>query len=386
MSQNKVDTNQNQQKVALGLSGGVDSALAAHLLVEQGYQVTAVRFPCLNQASCRNQRDRLDAEQIAEQLGIPFVEQDLPQQYQQQIVDYFISEYEQGRTPNPDVICNQIIKFGWFYQWAMANNFQMAATGHYAQIAAADNGRYFLSTSADENKDQTYFLHRLQQEQLPQIIFPIGHLQKTQVRQLAKKYQLPVAAKKDSTGLCFVCNMSVQEYLQDKLGTKPGPVVDTAGKTIGTHQGLWFYTIGQRKGFTVNKKLVQQKTDMLTKDSDLPPLYVVGKNLDNNQLIVGPRREAQSKNFTLTDLHLINPDLELSNLPLQVKIRHQGRLISCQLRPAANQQYQIELAEAVFGVSPGQFAVLYTEPDQLAYKLDAESASLICLGGAVICR
>ncbi len=365
---------QSNHKVALGLSGGVDSAVSALLLQQQGYQVTGIRFPCLNQTHCQLSQDQQDAAQVAEILGIPFQQIELPATRKQYIIDYFLDEYQKGRTPNPDVICNQTIKFGWFYDWALEQGFDYIATGHYAKIIQQES-KYYLGTSKDQHKDQTYFLHRLQEQQLEKIKFPLGNLLKTEIRQIAAANNLPVAEKKDSTGLCFVCDMSVRQYLSQKLGQKTGKVVTQDGAVIGQHQGAWLYTIGQRRGFSINKKLVQQNTKLLDENQDLPALFVIGKNAKKNQLIVGTKNETQADQFEIKNLHLINPSFKekLNQQQLKVKIRHTGKMINCQLQQKKG-GWLVKTQKKVAGIAPGQFAVFYT----------CVNDSQICLGGGEI--
>src|SRR5476651_1228149 len=217
-------------KVALGMSGGVDSSLAAHLLLEQGYDVTGIYLECWRAPGCRSEEDRKDALAVALELHIPLQVLDFKQAYKDKVVEYFFDTYQKGLTPNPDVMCNKEIKFGLFYDWAMANGFNYVATGHYAQIHHEKKSDTFqLITSRDHHKDQTYFLYQLSEEQLAHILFPIGHLTKLQVRAEAKKLQLLVAEKKDSVGICFIGDIDVHAFLKERLGENPGKVVDTAG-------------------------------------------------------------------------------------------------------------------------------------------------------------
>lgn len=362
-------------KVALGLSGGVDSAVCAHLLVNQGYEVTAVFIECWNEPGCRTDQDHKDALQIALALKIPFKVLDFRKQYREKVMEYFLSEYKSGRTPNPDAMCNREIKFGLFYEWAMKEGFDAIATGHYAKIVEVD-GIKQLAVPKDTHKDQTYFLHLLRGEQLEQIVFPLANLTKAEVRQKAKEWGIAVADKKDSVGICFVGDINVHEFLKKKLGENPGDVVDTDGNIIGSHQGLWFYTIGQRGGFTIfPTQIIKTKTGETLTKHNIPPFYVIGKNVKENQLVVGFGAQTQQHLFEITDLHLIDPQQKLEYLAdLYVRIRHTGELLSCQITQISDRQYSVALEKSISGIAPGQSAVLYQKTGDLT----------ICLGGGVI--
>ena len=338
------------KRVALGMSGGVDSSVSAVLLQQQGYEVVGVYLECWKAPGCRAEEDRKDALNVALKLDIPFQVLDFKNAYKEKVVEYFFREYEAGRTPNPDVLCNKEIKFGLFYGWAMENGFDFVATGHYAQV---QDGA--LRIPKDEWKDQTYFLYRLKEEQLAHIIFPIGHLDKKEVRALAEQNGLPVANKPDSQGICFIGEINVHNFLKDRLGENPGDVVDVRGKKIGVHQGLWFYTIGQRHGFNI-------KVD----STSIPPYYVISKDAKKNQLVVGFGAEAYQDSFEIEDVHLINSTYQISKINnLLVRIRHTGKLLPCSV-----DGNRVKLAQSIQGIAPGQSAVFYHEN--------------ICLGGGVI--
>lgn len=356
--------------VALGMSGGVDSSVAAQLLIDQGYAVTGVYLECWRAPGCRTEEDRQDALKVALSLGIPFRVLDFKQAYKDKVVEYFFTEYEAGRTPNPDVMCNKEIKFGLFYDWAMAEGFDFLATGHYAQILADDKGEKQLATSADTHKDQTYFLYKMSSDQVQHTLFPIGHLTKPAVRDLAARHQLHVASKKDSVGICFIGDINVHEFLQERLGENPGDVVDTAGNVIGTHQGLWFYTVGQRHGFTINAHTLLQQSDGTTINRhNIPPFYVIAKKPETNQLVVGFGAETYQREFEIQDIHWIS-ELPSSDQQLWVRIRHTG-----QLHPATLVGSKVTLTEPIQGLAAGQSAVFYTIGPASEY---------FCLGGGII--
>ncbi|MBD3250719.1 MAG: tRNA 2-thiouridine(34) synthase MnmA, partial [Candidatus Pacebacteria bacterium] len=323
-----IQENISSQRVALGLSGGVDSALAAHLLQKQEHNVTAVYLECWNQPGCRAEQDRQDALKVALQLDIPFKVLDFKQEYQNQVMVYFVKEYQAGRTPNPDVLCNQVVKFGLFYDWAKKEGFDAIATGHYAQIGPCSLKNQSLEpallSAVDLHKDQTYFLHQIKQKQLKHVLFPIGHLTKKQVRQKAKQLELPVWDKKDSVGICFVGEINVAQFLKKKLGENPGEVVDENGNVVGEHKGLWFYTLGQRKGFRVKTKAVAQKTNLVGDGDNLPPLYVIGKKPDQNQLVIGTKPQTKKGQFQVSNLSWIYPGFSPEGVGLKVRIRHTG--------------------------------------------------------------
>jgi tRNA-uridine 2-sulfurtransferase len=364
-------------KVALGMSGGVDSSLAAHLLVEQGYEVTGVYLECWRAPGCRTDEDRKDALQVALGLNIPFQVLDFKEAYRQQVVEYFFNEYQAGRTPNPDVMCNKEIKFGLFYNWAMSNGFDYVATGHYAQ---SDTSQGQLLTSADSFKDQTYFLYLLKQDQLKKILFPVGGLTKRQVREEAQRRNISVAAKKDSVGICFIGDINVFEFLKERLGENPGEVVDVEGNVIGKHNGLWFYTVGQRHGFTVNNTLVKESEGKIVEKTLMPPFYVIDKIADKNQLVVGFGAQTFKSEIKATQLHWISGTPEIDQ-QLQIRIRHTGELVPAKITfPNTSQkstEAKIEFSQPLKGVAEGQSIVFYT-PES------TDSQRLVCLGGGII--
>lgn len=376
-------TIKTKTKVAVGMSGGVDSSLAAHLLVEAGYDVTGVYLECWRAPGCRTEEDRKDALKVALSLHIPFEVLDFKTAYRERVVEDFFNQYQAGLTPNPDIACNKEIKFGLFYDWAMKQGFDYVATGHYAAITSTNKSDgVFLAIPKDTHKDQTYFLYTLDEPQLRHTLFPLANILKSDVRTQATNRHIHTAHKKDSVGICFIGDINVKEFLRDRLGENPGPVVDVAGNVIGTHQGLWFYTIGQRHGFTVDK------TTLLTFDGgetisrhNFPPYYVVAKHAETNQLVVGFGSEAYRDNFLITKPDWITERAVSQITPesLLVRIRHTGQLIPATLRPATKStpHWRVELNEAVMGIAPGQSAVFYG-------TLPENSANTVCLGGAQI--
>jgi len=403
-----------KQKVAVGLSGGVDSSVAAALLIERGYEVTGVYITCWSGLGCRSEEDRQDALDIALQLGIPFVHLDYQKEYREKVYEYMISEYKAGRTPNPDVMCNKEIKFGLFYEWALRQaqgkpSFDFVATGHYAQVQNSNQQLNFgvlgclkasasvhqnsdccLLRSKDEHKDQTYFLWQLRQEQLAHILFPIGHLTKQQVRQEAEKRKLLTAQKPDSQGICFIGEVSVPKFLEERIEKKEGKIIllptrlpQTTSSTpcrhggvrlraslssdslceteVGKHRGVWFYTVGQKvsvigdkSGVISQKKYISNLRKLGFDTTNLPHFYVVKKDLKNNILYVGTKEQLYIDTIRIGELHWINErKVEL------VRIRHGGELIGVKEIQISNDKLQIMLEKPVWGVAPGQSVGLY---------------------------
>ncbi len=378
-------TTNTTKKVALGMSGGVDSSLCAHLLKEQGYDVTGIYLECWRAPGCRSEEDRKDALKVALDLGIPFKVLDFKKEYKEKVVEYFFTEYEKGLTPNPDIMCNKEIKFGMFYEWAMKEGFDFIATGHYAKVSELKTQDRVvlkqLEIPKDKHKDQTYFLYLMSKEQLEHTLFPLQNLLKPEVRELAKNHSLHISDKKDSVGICFIGDINV---LKERLGENPGDVVDTAGNIIGSHKGLWFYTVGQRSGFAIKSKTIIKQDDGSTIDKhNIPPFYVIKKNPDRNQLVVGFGAETLRDEFTINNPHWINEEnqkLAQENNNLFVRIRHTGELFKCKLKISNDSEgnkdisYQVKLEKATQGIAEGQSAVLYT-------KFENET---LCLGGGII--
>lgn len=397
------NTKTNKKKVALGMSGGVDSSLCAHLLLEQGYDVTGVYLECWRAPGCRTEEDRKDALAVALSLGIPFQVLDFKETYHQKVVENFFAEYAAGRTPNPDVLCNKEIKFGLFYDWAINNNFDYVATGHYAQIVRTSivgkTSKPALAVPKDTAKDQTYFLYLLKQEQLEHILFPLADYTKQEVRQEAKKRAVAVADKKDSVGICFIGDIDVTKFLRGRLGENPGEVINTKGEVIGTHRGLWFYTIGQRHGFTIHTKTTVTLPSGETIDRHaIPPFYVIAKKPDQNQLVVGFGTETYSHHFVVTTPHWLTDGPKLTKpLRCSVRIRHTGALLPCTItqklpvnstnsgNATMTQTLEVTLDTPAKGIAEGQSAVFYQEHEVLGSQNTAsKTRKTLVLGGGVI--
>lgn len=339
----------SNKKAAVGLSGGVDSSVAALLLKDQGYEVTGVYIKCweVKEDGCAADEDRAYAVQTAIKLGIKFETLDFKKEYQKKVIDYFYDEYSKGRTPNPDVVCNKEIKFGLFYDWAMENGFDYVATGHYARVTESE-GNYQLLKGVDPSKDQSYFLYLLEQDHLKKILFPVGDLKKSEVRKLAKKEKLPSAERPDSMGICFIGEVNIREFLEKKIEHKEGQVLDIKGNVIGKHDGIWFFTIGQRHGFKLEKYSAS-------------PMYVVGKNPEKNELIVGQEKDTYKKYFEVDDVHWLDNENAISkadSFKCEVRIRHLGKMFKADVKKSSGTS-QVTLEKPVFGVAPGQSCVFY---------------------------
>jgi tRNA-uridine 2-sulfurtransferase len=329
------------KKVFVGMSGGVDSSVSAAFLVEQGYDVTGVFIKVWQPdfVECTWKEDRLDAMRVASQLGIPFVTLDLEMQYKQGVIDYMIEEYRRGRTPNPDVMCNREVKFGAFWKWAKEQGADYIATGHYAMT---DNVR--LLTSKDINKDQTYFLWTLTQDDLAHVLFPIGHMIKEDVRKEALRRNLYTGNKKDSQGLCFVGTVDIKTLLKEYIKEKKGNVVNEKGEIIGEHDGVMFYTIGERHGFAVS-----------TKGTDDLPYYVVGKDIASNMLVVSHVRP--ETRYGLIEMEKIS---FVNGHPPEEKIYEaRGRYRAPLAKVKLHSNGEVEVIEGELVRTSGQSVVLY---------------------------
>ncbi len=340
----------NQLKVAVGLSGGVDSAVCAKLLLDQGYDVTGVFIQCWDSNnpdylnSCSAEEDRAHAISVASHLNIRLIHLDFVEEYKTKVLSYFYSEYKAGRTPNPDVVCNKIIKFGLFYDWCMAKGYSHIATGHYARIKNQNGLDWQLLTGVDIKKDQSYFLYELSQDKLAHILFPLGELLKTDVRKIAKESALPNWDRPDSVGICFVGDIPLKDFISHEVPISDGCVINKAGEVIGKHKGIHFYTVGQRHGFDVN--LYQGQA-----------LYVLKKIKASNTLIVGTKEDAYTDKFEISNLHFVNA--QATAFECNIRIRHLGGLIPAEVSIKGDMAY-INLKSKAFAVAEGQSAVFYS--------------------------
>ncbi len=338
-------------KVYVGMSGGVDSSLTAALLVEQGHDVTGVYMKNWTQdlpgMKCPWADDLADAKRVAVQLGIDFKVFDFESEYRHKVVDYMIEEYRAGRTPNPDIMCNQEVKFKLFLDSAIEDGAEMIATGHYASV---ENG--VLKMAADTNKDQTYFLYRVTGEALQKTLFPLGEYTKPTVRKMAEERGLFTAAKKDSQGICFVGKVGIREFLSQYVEQKPGEIIDKkSGKVLGHHDGAIFYTLGQRHGLELGGGL---------------PYYVIGKNMEKNEVYVTTQLNDDTlwkSHVELNSIHWIND--APADGTYQIRVRHRAPLVAAQLHG-----HTLDIDDPQRAVTAGQSIVIYQND--------------ICLGGGIV--
>lgn len=338
------------KKVAVAMSGGVDSGTSAALLIREGYDCAGIHLRlCQLPEAAANLKA---ARATAEELGMPFEVLDCEKVFKGKVVDYFLAAYAKGLTPNPCVVCNQLIKFGELLGYIKSQGFDFLATGHYARVVKKGE-LYHLVQAKDLEKDQSYFLYRLGQEELGRVLFPLGEYRKEEVKRLARKWKLPVAKSRESQDICFLGGEKTEDYLKRNLRGKVilGETITRGGEVIGSHQGLAFYTLGQRTGFKITARDYQQSFG-----GKLPVHYVIGKDLRKNQLIVGVRKEAKKKEFWVSNLSWIGG---LASDRLLVKIRSAGRLLKLTDLKIEGVKAKIFLARAEVGVAPGQSAVFY---------------------------
>lgn len=362
------------------MSGGVDSSVAVALLKQQGYDVVGVFMENWSEdIGCNWDREKKDALKAAQKLGIPFRVYNFEKEYKKQVIDEFFREYERGRTPNPDIACNSQIKFGVFLDRARSDGADLVAMGHYARVKGKGlRGKYQLLKAVDETKDQTYFLSTLNQKQLSLSLFPIGNYKKTQVRQMARELGLPTAEKKDSQGICFVGNVELREFLSRHFPVKIGPVVDVDGpppgeasRVIGEHDGVWFYTIGQRHGMNIKSSPITPIKSGIrsgSSDSGQLPYYVVAKDAAMNTLTVALGRHhaaLYSQALILEDMSWTGGRAPKLPLRCEVKIRYRQQPQAAQLSApiksgsVVSGQSVLWFKEPQWAVTPGQYAVLY---------------------------
>lgn len=345
------------KRVFVGMSGGVDSSLSAALLKKQGCDVTGVFIKVWQPdfIECVWKEDRLDAMRVCARLGIKFLTLDLEKEYKKDVVDYMINEYKAGRTPNPDVNCNKYVKFGAFFNFAMKNGADCVATGHYAQIEKdKKTGFYKLLAGRDKSKDQSYFLWNLAQEHLSRTIFPVGDLLKTEVRKMARKFNLPVFDKEDSQGLCFIGKVDMRDFLKHYLPSEKGDVLNKKGEVIGWHEGAYFLTIGQRHGFVITKKTPEDK-----------PYYVISKNISINTITVSHTALVQEgfslKKIVISGVNWTTGKIPNLNKKYKARIRYRQPLQTCLIEKIKEDSSKLLMIFnfAQTAVSEGQSLVIY---------------------------
>ena len=351
-------------KIIVGLSGGVDSSVAAFLLLEKGHEVEALFMKNWDEDDedeyCSASEDLADAQQVADQLGIKLHTVNFSHEYWEDVFEHFLSEHKKGRTPNPDVLCNQRIKFKAFLDYAKDLGAKKIATGHYARIAEK-NGKYLLKAGLDGNKDQSYFLHLLNQEQLSQSLFPLGEIDKQEVRKIAKNNNFLNADKKDSTGICFIGERPFSEFLTTFLPKEKGDIVDQNDTFIKHHDGLPFYTIGQRKGLEIGGGF-----------SNSPePWFVADKVLESNKIVVVQGDDALLYHNSLIadDIHWVDsPPIESFSCSAKIRYRQASQI--CKVSLNDDQTIKVNFNESQRAITPGQSVVFYDDD--------------VCLGGSVI--
>ena len=339
--------------VFVGMSGGVDSSVAAYLLKKQGYNVVGVFMRCFNVDGCAD-RDAEDARRVAEHLSIPFYAMDFEEEYKRRVVDYMVAGYAAGLTPNPDVMCNREIKFGLFFDKARAMGVDYVATGHYVKLKKNSKGKHALYEARDKNKDQSYFLWTLTSKQLQYCLFPIGEYTKPQVRAIARRAELPTAEKKDSQGICFIGQVRLEDFLKQYIPARRGAVLTLTGEKIGEHEGAHFYTIGQRRGIG---NLKHEKGNKMHE-----PLYVAAKNIKKNTVTVA----AGSDNPALYKKEVEVLGAAPRRLPVYARVRYRQPLARAWLmRGSRAGRARLIFDKPQRFVAAGQSAVWYSKSGEL---------------------
>ncbi|MGX7074989.1 MULTISPECIES: tRNA 2-thiouridine(34) synthase MnmA [Globicatella] len=361
-------TDNKNTRVVIGMSGGVDSSVAALLLKQQGYDVVGLFMKNWDDTDdegyCTATEDYEDVAKVAEQIGIPYYSVNFEKEYWDRVFEYFLQEYRNGRTPNPDVMCNKEIKFKAFLDYAMGLGADYIAMGHYAQVETDENGVVHLLRGKDANKDQTYFLSQLSQAQLKKAMFPLGHLEKPQVRKIAEEAGLATAKKKDSTGVCFIGERDFNEFLANYLPNKPGKMMTLDGREMGEHMGLMYYTIGQRQGLGIGG----------TAGTSNEPWFVIGKDQATQTLYVGQgyhHDNLYSEYLEASEIHFTTDNWTEKEFECTAKFRYRQKDINVKVQlDESGTKARVIFDEPVRAVTPGQAVVFYRGEE--------------CLGGGLI--
>ena len=351
-------------RVVVGISGGVDSSVAAYLLKQQGHEVIGLFMVNWEEVdgTCTAETDYEDVKRVCNKIGIPYYSVNYAKEYYDRVFKHFLEEYKRGRTPNPDVLCNCEIKFGPFLEQARRLGADMIATGHYCKKIEKD-GKYYLAKSHDLNKDQSYFLNQLSQSQLQSVLFPLAEIDKPEVRRIAAELELSTATKKDSTGICFIGERNFKNFLKNYLPAMPGDIVDLEGNKVGRHDGLMYYTLGQRRGLNIGGR----------KGGNGERWFVVKKDLDKNLLIVsqGEEDELFSDGLYASEMNWIPCLPDKKEFDCFAKFRYRQPDQAVKVTVLDDKHIKVDFAESQRAITPGQYAVLY----------DADG---LCLGGGVI--
>lgn len=355
------------ETVVIGMSGGVDSAVSGYLLKKQGYNVVAVfmiNWEEQNGGACCSESDYEDVKRVCTTLGIPYYSVNYAKEYYARVFEYFLKEYSEGRTPNPDVLCNREIKFGPFLEFAKKIGAEHIATGHYAKVVEKDD-KFYLYKAKDKNKDQSYFLNQLSQKQLSQVLFPLADIEKTEVRKLADELNLVNARKKDSTGICFIGERNFRNFLKEFLPAQPGKIKTLSGEIVGKHDGLMYYTLGQRRGLNIGGK----------SGGTGERWFVLDKDLKNNILIVsqGEDDALYSEGLYAKEFNWIPelPKEKMFKCLAKFRYRQPDQKVTVEILDKSN--IKVTFDQKQRAITPGQFVVLYDEKE-------------CCLGGGVITR
>lgn len=351
-------------RVVLGISGGVDSSVAGYLLKEQGHDVIGLFMVNWEEkdGTCTAETDYEDVKRVCNALKIPYFSVNYVKEYYDRVFSYFLNEYKKGRTPNPDVLCNREIKFGPFLEQAIRLGADMIATGHYARKIEKD-GKFYLAKASDLSKDQSYFLNQLSQYQLSKVIFPLDSIEKPRVREIAKKLDLSTAEKKDSTGVCFIGERNFKKFLKEYLPAKEGEIVDLEGNVVGKHDGLMYYTLGQRRGLNIGGKA----------GGNGERWFVVQKDLKNNKLVVsqGEGEELFSDGLYASEFNWIPEKPKEKEFDCYAKFRYRQPDQKVKVTILDDKHIKVDFYERQRAITPGQFVVLYDEEG-------------ICYGGGII--